>query len=190
MKMQKLAPLALALMVACTVTGPAPQPRMSAPWGGARLPEANASVVVSEWRRSENRATCAPMSFATLSAGEGAIPRRANFSGGWAAAWDRNGLPGKDASGNPCTSCGRSAFGIAGTGSSGSTDRYRWPNAEMYRDGSRASWGLEGGSGPAWLASVEVAGQGCVYNVWSNVSESHLRQLISAMRFVEVKGEQ
>ena len=116
-----------------------------------------------------------------------ATPRRANFSGGWAVAYDKPGLRGKDAGGYPCESCGRSAFGIAGAGvlKGDGEGRYRWENSQEYADGSFASWGLEGGSGPGWLAYVEIEGQECLYNVWSNVSQQHLQLLIHNIRFID-----
>lgn len=183
-------PVALAIALApagCTSSSRVELP--PAPWSSAKIAEREAPVIVEEWRRSENRSSCAPIMFASLGEGTGATPRRAFFSGGWGVAWDKAGLRGKDSSGNPCSNCGRSAFGIAGTGATATADRYRWPAGARYSDGSLASWGPEGGSGPGWLAYVEVAGQKCLYNVWSNVSASHLRQLVDAMRFVEVKGE-
>jgi hypothetical protein len=33
---------------------------------------------------------------------------------------------------------------------------------------------------------VEIAGQGCLYNVWSNLGEAHLLHLLSSLRKVEI----
>lgn len=170
---------------ACASTPPAPAPD-PAPWSGARLQsDAVPAVYLTEWQKAENRSTCAPLAFASLGTGEGATPRRANFSGGWAVAYDKPGLPGKDASGYDCADCGRSAFGIAGAGIEATDDVVaRWPNQRTWADGSSAGWGLEGDTGPGWLAYVKVADQQCLYNVWSNVSREHLEFLMSQLRRV------
>ena len=51
-------------------------------------------------------------------------------------------------------------------------------------DGSTAGYGPEGGTGPAQLAYLRIAGQGCLYNVWSRLGRAHLEQLLGALRFV------
>jgi hypothetical protein len=131
------------------------------------------SVYRAEWQKAENRSTCALVAFAdTGDPGRGATPRRATFSGGWAVAWD---LPSQ-----------RSAFGIAGTGTAWTSDTYQWPDTIAWSDGSKATWGLEGGSGPRHLAYVSIAGQGCLYNVWSSLGEDHLQYLLRQMRFVSL----
>jgi hypothetical protein len=81
----------------------------------------------------------------------------------------------------------RSAFGIAGTGvRAGQSATYRdWPHQLTYADGSWAGYGLEGGSGPKWLAYVEIPGQDCLYNVWSHRGQAHLESLISRLRLAE-----
>ena len=147
-----------------------------APWGlRAVKPEAvlGGKIAVAEWKKAENKSTCAPVAFAfTGSAGEGAAPRRANFSGGWAVAFDQ---PNK-----------RSAFGIAGAGVEGSDeDTARWPHQKQYPDGSSAGWGLEGDTGPGWLGYVHIASQGCLYNIWSNLGRAHLEFLLGQIRYVE-----
>jgi hypothetical protein len=131
------------------------------------------AVYRTEWQNAANRSVCALVAFAdTGEAARGAVPRRANFSGGWAVAWD---LPGQ-----------RSAFGIAGTGTTWTSDTHQWPDRIVWTDGSRATWGLEGGTGPSHLAYVSVAGQGCLYNVWSSLGEDHLRYLLGELRFVSL----
>jgi hypothetical protein len=152
-------------------------------------------VLVAEWSQAENKSSCAALAPDTLGTeGSGATVRRASFSGGWAVAWDRPGLPGTAAGGNPCTNCGRSAFGVAGTGLTGDTpDQVKaltnnWPNSREWSDGSRAGYGPEGGTGPRLLAQLYVQGQGCLYNVWSSVSQSHLELLLDHLRFVGGAG--
>jgi hypothetical protein len=152
-------------------------------------------VFATEWSRAENRSTCAAIAPDSLGTeGEGAAARRANFSGGWAVAWDKPGLPGTDASGMPCATCGRGAFGVAGTGSIGDTPPQvkaltnNWPNVREWADGSRAGFGPEGGRGPKQLAYLYIEGQGCLYNVWSSVGPEHLDLLLSHLRFVAGAG--
>jgi hypothetical protein len=109
-----------------------------------------------------------------LGAGAGARPRRAEFYGGWAVAYDQPSL--------------RSAFGVAGVGMP--FDEHadqRWPNHVRWADGSHAGYGLEGDTGPGYLAYLVVEGTGCFYNVWSNISEDHLLDLLSSLRRVAVQ---
>lgn len=152
---------------------PAPAPP-AAPWSGARLAaSAVPAVYVAEWRKAENRATCALIAPASLGEGAGATPRRANFGGGWAVAYDRPGL--------------RSAFGVAGTGSRASDPAYAaWPHRRAWADGSSAGYGPEGGTGPNQLAYLRIRGQDCLYTVWSNLGRAHLEQLLESLRFVAV----
>jgi hypothetical protein len=151
---------------------PAPPTLPAAPWAGERLAAAQVpAAFVTEWRNAENRATCAPVAPASL--GAGATPRRANFSGGWAVAYDQPGL--------------RSAFGVAGTGSRASDPSYDdWPHRRAWADGSSAGYGPEGGTGPNQLAYLRIQGQDCLYNVWSALGRAHLEQLLESLRFVSV----
>ena len=130
------------------------------------------AVYVTEWQKAANRASCALIVPRSLGEGEGATPRAATFSGGWAVAYDRPGL--------------RSAFGVAGTGSEASAPAYSdWPYGRLWRDGSSAGYGPEGGTGPNQLAYLRVAGQRCLYNVWSRLGREHLELLLEQLRFVE-----
>lgn len=162
---------------------PAPQPApalppapavAAAPWSGERLAAGSVPpVFLAEWRKAENRATCAPLAPASLGEGTGATPRAASFSGGWAVAYDRPGL--------------RSAFGVAGTGSRASDQSYDdWPHRRAWADGSSAGYGPEGGTGPSQLAYLRIAGQDCLYNVWSRLGLAHLEYLLQNLRFVAV----
>lgn len=149
-------------------------------------------LVLAEWSRAENRAVCAPVSFGS-DGGEGGTPRRANFGGGWAVAFD---LPDR-----------RSAYGIAGTGilpqDSASVSAQReallgqWPS---FRDlpalpqPAFAGYGIEGaqpwpednpqGFGANGLAYVRIAGSSCLYNVWSRLGRAHLETLLDSLRVV------
>jgi hypothetical protein len=152
---------------------PTPPEFDPAPWSTARLAAVDVpAVYAQQWRKADNRASCALVAFSDLGEGAGAKPRAANFSGGWAVAYDR---PGE-----------RSAFGIAGAGVLAGGDTYDgWPDAIAWADGSHANYGLEGGTGPGHLAYLEIAGQGCLYNVWSKLGDAHLVHLLESLRFVD-----
>ena len=149
--------------IACSTATSNPPP----PWQGSPIGDVPA-VYLTEWERAENRDRCVLVAFDGVRGD--ATPRRANFAGGWAGAYD---LPGT-----------RSAFGIAGSGASASDGTYQWADTMRWSDGSSATWGLEGGTGPNHLAYIRIAGQDCLYNIWSALGEEHLRELITRMRFV------
>ena len=182
----------LTLLVACTTATPpaAPTPpEPVAPWN-THAPLARSAapgVLLTEWERAENRTTCAPLALADTGARvANATPRRANFSGGWAVAWDAPGLPGRDPSGNACATCGRGAFGIAGTGSEATGgDSWNPGDGREYAGENRATYGPEGGSGPSWLANVTVDDQRCLYQVWSFLGRDHLEHLLANLRRVQ-----
>lgn len=156
------------------VPPPTPPEFDPAPWSGAKLAAADVPpFYLRQWQRAENRATCAPVAPMDLGDGAGAVPRAATFSGGWAVAYD---MPGR-----------RSAFGVAGAGVTVDGDLYDgWENAIAWADGSHAGYGLEGGTGPGHLAYLQIAGQGCLYNVWSQLGEAHLVHLLESLRLVDV----
>lgn len=153
------------------------------------------AVILTEWRKAENRRACAPLGFTGQASG-GGQPRRAYFGGGWAAAFDRAGL--------------RSAFGVAGVGLlPGDRDGFTRQRAELARQwpygrelpglprGAFAGYGVEGakplseaegdGRGLQLLAYVRVPGQRCLYNVWSKLGRRHLEGLLDALRPVSVR---
>lgn len=157
------------LALACVSGSPSPPP---APWSQPALSRsALPGVYVQEWRKAENRESCALIAPRSLGEYASANPRAATFSGGWAVAYD---LPGT-----------RSAFGVAGTGAVSQGATYQWPYGRSWRDGSSAGYGPEGGSGPNELAYLRIAGQRCLYNVWSRISRDHLLWLIDQLRCVE-----
>jgi hypothetical protein len=158
------------------------------PWSLPKLPASAAPAVVGEWKKAENRSSCAALAFAeTGDATAGAVPRRANFSGGWAVAWDKKGLPGTAPSGNSCATCGRSVFGVAGAGvEAEGTNFDLWENQLHFTDGSQVGYGKQkyaSGAG-SYLAYVAVAGQGCLYNVWTELGKEHMELLLHNLRFV------
>lgn len=126
---------------------------------------------LTAWNRADNRERCALVAFDPNVTGN-ATPRIATFSGGWGVAFDR---PGE-----------RSAFGVAGTGADPSGSTYDdWPHRIDWADGSSAEYGLEGGAGPNHLAYLRIAGQDCLYNVWSARGRAHLEELLASLRRVE-----
>ncbi|MGO1072505.1 hypothetical protein [Lysobacter sp. CA199] len=175
----------LLALAACLVLGHAhaaePAPPASpttgapaAPWSVRALsPKSVPAVYLSEWKKAKNRGRCASLALQGADKQAGIKVRRADFSDGWAVAYD---LPGQ-----------RSAFGVAGTGvdidRGGST--YKFPHTLTWADGSQANYGLRGGTGPGYLAYLQVAGQRCLYNVWSERSQEHLEQLLRSLRRVK-----
>jgi hypothetical protein len=148
-------------------------------------------VLTAQWNAADNRQWCSavfPVDVAGL--GEEATIRSANFSGGWAVAWDLESGPGRLPTGEYCADCGRGAYGIAGTGALAvGSEVEGLPSAVVYDDDSRFGYGYEGGaaadSGAPLLAVLLIDGEGCVYNVWSFLGEAHLQTMISELRFVE-----
>ena len=161
-----------------------------APWAGAPLSQPDAPMVLAEqWNIAENRLWCSALAPADLGPeGAQAVPRAANFGGGWAVAWDNPDGPGSTGSSEYCPNCGRSAFGVAGVGGVVREDTAtRMPNVLEWSDGSKAGYTGEGfdPSNPKLLGEIAVAGQGCMYQVWSHLGAGHLEQLINSLRFVE-----
>ena len=157
-----------------SIEPPAATPPVSpAPWTGPSLQWSELPAVYqTQWQKADNRRTCAAIAPRSLGQGAGAAPRAATFSGGWAVAYDTPSI--------------RSAFGVAGTGSKASDPAYSdWPYARRWSDGSSAEYGPEGGSGPNQLAYLRIAGQECLYNIWSRLSRQHLELLLDQLRFVE-----
>ena len=171
--MMRAARFALLLLAACATAPPSTLPK-TAPWRQPSLARAAVpAVYAQQWAKAENRATCALVAFRDVGdRGVGAKPRAANFSGGWAVAYD---LPDV-----------RSAFGIAGAGVKADDPSYnKWPYIEQWDDGSKVEYGPEGGTGPNQLAYLRIEGQDCLYNVWSHLGKEHLEALIREIRFVE-----
>lgn len=139
-----------------------------------------------EWKKAENRKDCAPLAFRQTGENQGQ-PRRANFSGGWAVAYDTPSV--------------RSAFGIGGPSiipadAPGVAEQRarlarQWPN---FRELSQlpkpafAGYGVEGaqdysdanpeGKGQNSVAYLRIGGQRCTYNVWSRLGRAHLEFLL------------
>lgn len=166
-------PLLAVVVGACAVTPPRDRARLPrAPWSAAPLPRSEVpAVYLSEWSAADNRETCALIAPRSLGEHERAAPRAARFAGGWGLAYDLPQL--------------RSAFGVAGTGVGAAEPTYDdWPHHRRWADGSSAGYGPEGGTGPNELAYLRIAGQGCLYNVWSMLGREHLESLLDELRFV------
>lgn len=143
-----------------------------APWSAAAVPAQSVpAVYLTEWKKAKNRDRCAPLALVGAEKEAGIKVRRASFSDGWAVAYD---APDQ-----------RSAFGIAGTGLDIDGKGYTFPNNLSWSDGSKVSYGLEGGTGPGYLGYLEVAGQRCLYNVWSARGQKHLESLLLSLRKVQ-----
>ncbi|WP_206412327.1 hypothetical protein, partial [Lysobacter enzymogenes] len=143
-----------------------------APWQGAAVSAQSVpAVYLAEWKKAKNRDRCAPLALVGAEKEAGIKVRRASFSDGWAVAYD---APDQ-----------RSAFGIAGTGLDIDGKGYTFPNNLSWSDGSKVSYGLEGGTGPGYLGYLEVAGQRCLYNVWSARGQKHLESLLLSLRKVQ-----
>ena len=173
--------LALTVLASAAPTKAAPALPAS-PWQGnpSLAPGHVPPVVVAVWEKAPNRQTCALLALGpdqTPDATREPPPRRANFYGGWAVAYD---VPPAE----------RSAWGVAGTGArvADDTSYEGWPNHRVWSDGSRLDYGPESSAGPKWLAYLTVAGQGCLYNVWSGRGRRHLETLVERLRFVDGHG--
>jgi hypothetical protein len=170
---KRLLLLFVLILAAACATAPAVPAPANPPWRGAKLARKDVPVVyLREWERAENRDHCALLAPRSIAGVEQATPRSATFAGGWAVAYDTPEV--------------RSAFGIAGTGAEPRGTMYsKWPFARDWDDGSTIGYGPEGGTGPNQLAYLRIAGQDCLYNVWSRLGQKHLEALIAELRFVE-----
>ena len=161
-------------------------------WVGAQLLQSEVpKVLIQQWDAAENRSWCSalyPVDAAAL--GPGAEIRSANFSGGWAVAWDLPDGPGRQPSGEYCSDCGRGAYGVAGTGELAWGDEAdNRPTVAELLDGSKVGYGYEGDaaaeSGAPLLAYLLVKDEGCSYRVWSFLGEEHLLDLLARLRMVQ-----
>ncbi|CAM8673063.1 hypothetical protein [Sphingobium cupriresistens] len=164
--------------------GPAP------PAAPASSPLIGADVARVQWDVAENRAQCAPLALRS-DGGAAGKARAAQFSGGWAVAFD---LPGV-----------RSAYGFAGPGTIAidaepdAAQRARltrqWPymrDLPTLPHPAFAGYGVVGaepypadnadGKGLHSLAYLRIGGQHCTYNVWSRISRAHLETLLDNLR--------
>ena len=160
-----------------------------APWAAAHLTRSSAPpAVMRAWMTADNRDWCAPLVPATL---DGATPRITQFEGGWAVEFDKAGLPGITTSGRLCRSCGRGAFGIAGTAVMVDDEDPNEAEEIAFRDGSRLRLEVpvgddeETADAGGMVASIKIRGQDCVYQVWSFAGDEHLERLVQELRFID-----
>jgi hypothetical protein len=166
-----------------------------APWAGIAFAITEVpDVLVTQWEDSDVRRFCSAL-YTTTPLPGGAVIRSANFSGGWAVAWDLGEGPGRFASGEYCDDCGRGAFGIAGAfGPADGDETEIWERELDWFDGSKAGYGFEGlgdgSAGEPLLMYLLIKDEGCLYNVWSFLGEDHLLGIVNGLRFVEgLRGE-
>ncbi len=144
--------------------------------------------LAEQWFGSANRRWCAGLVPAGLETTRRATVRAAEYPTGWAIAYDLPTGPGQEPDGSDCADCGRSAFGVVGTGRTHAADPVAGDaNSLLWSDGSRAGWddAPVADSATKRVAEVVVAGQGCVYEVWSNLGEAHLVTVVEGLRLVE-----
>ena len=159
-----------------------------APWAEAPLATGEApSQLVAAWSRADNRDWCAPLVPRSFGAADGARARLSEVEGGWAVEFDRRGMPGLTREGEECESCGRGVFGVAGTSMTPEelvdVESDRAQPAPSFADGSHSA--IESSEGER-VAAATVAGQGCVYQVWSFLGAEHVQELVRELRLVEV----
>ena len=167
-----------------------------APWSGTQLRlDQVPQILINQWQESEVKNFCSAL-YPADPVGDDATIRSANFSGGWAVAWDLPDGKGRSASGEYCEDCGRGAVGIAGTFGPAAGDENRvWSKQLTWPDGSKAGYGYEGfvsegSEGQPHLMYLLVKGEGCLYNIWSFLGEEHLVGLVNDLRLVEaLRGE-
>ena len=164
-----------------------------APWSAQHLAStAVPAQLLAAWANAANRTSCAPIAPAALGAGEGASPRVSDLvEGGWAVEFDRRGMPGMTTSGGTCARCGRGVFGIAGTTMTADSllteDDATDVPTPTFADGSHLAVEPPSEGESVAAATLTVRGQGCVYQVWSFLGESHVRELVDQLRIVEVR---
>ncbi|MFK7987195.1 MAG: hypothetical protein AB8I08_14320 [Sandaracinaceae bacterium] len=165
----------------------------AAPWSQTPLSsDAAPAPVLTAWAGASNRGECAPLAPAAFGAAEGAEARVSPdlVEGGWAVEFDRRGLPGMQSDGDTCANCGRGVFGIAGTrmtpGQLVSEDDDAELPTPTFADGSHLAIEPTAEGEAVSAATLTVQGQGCVYQVWSFLGETHVRELVDSLRLVDV----
>ncbi len=167
-----------------------------APWSAEPVATGDApSELLAAWREADNREQCAPL--APTSYLEGARIRRADYAGGWAVEFDKQGMPGMTRNGRACTDCGRGAYGIAGTAIEVDDEDPMEAEERTLADGSRVRYEVsvdeadsDDGGAAGSVATLKIRGQNCVYQVWSFSGDEHLEGLIEDLRFVGEDGEE
>jgi len=166
----------------------------ASPWSAQPLSTEHVpGALLNAWAAAENRGVCAPITVAAMGEAEGAQARVSGMvEGGWAVEFDHRGMPGLRPSGDACASCGRGVFGIAGTTMSPDSlvgeGTYEGPDPS-FADGSHLEVEAPADGESVAAAMITLRGQGCVYQVWSFLGESHVRELVDGLRRVEIRDE-
>ena len=157
------------------------------PWSAPKIAGGDAyRVGLDEWLAADNKDQARLVLPADVGLSGAASPRRANFSGGWAVAWDEASGPGVEPTGAFCQSCGRGVAGVAGTGVDASRQfSAPFTNGVQWSDGSAVGYTGPRADNRQFLANLYVNGQDRQYQLWSYISQRHLEYLISQLRFVE-----
>ena len=160
----------------------------TAPWAVAPVAaDTVPAELLAAWAQAENRTSCAPIAPAALGAADGARARRSEMiQGGWAVEFDHRGMPGLGRDGSPCAQCGRGVFGIAGTGMT--SEELPEDPAPSFADGSHFEVEVPAEGESVAAAMITVRGQSCVYQVWSFLGESHVREIVDGLRRVDTSG--
>lgn len=161
-------------------------PAPTAPWSAEHLAQPAAPrALLQAWHRADNQGWCAPLAPTTLGAGDGARARAGSYAGGWSLEFDHRGSAGMTARGEVCETCGRGAFGVAGTAmSADEAQDLVGPTATVQADGGRIDVQASA-EDPAAVATIVVPGQDCVYQVWSFLGRAHLDELVASLRLVD-----
>ena len=149
------------------------------PWQShASLKSSQVSPVYQQqWRQSDYK-YCPILAFANHSSVnvKTAQSRAANFSGGFAVAYDLKNYKGRPL---------RSAYGVANAGTTSKRDLYQgWAYRKNYADGSYVTLGREGNNPQSKMLAYLVLNNGCFYNIWSQLSSEHLQKMIAQLRYV------
>jgi hypothetical protein len=163
------------------------RPGGAPPWAGPKISEGAARRIgLDEWMVAENRDTARLLLPAEVALSSAAQPRPANFSGGWAVAWDETSGPGVEPTGAFCETCGRGVSGVAGTAAQASKSfAPPFTNVVQWSDGSAVGYTGPRPDSRQFLANLFINGQASLYQVWSYISQRHLEFLISQLRFVD-----
>lgn len=150
------------------------------PWQShSSMAAAKTSPIYREqWRQSKSR-TCPILAIPTQSDVHltTANSRSAYFADGWGVAYDLR----RYKHGKPL----RSAYGVANAGKTELDQIYAWPEQYAYADGSFVTLGREGNDPSGKFLAYLVLENGCFYNVWSQVSKAHLKNVLSRLRYVK-----
>ena len=149
------------------------------PWQShASLKSSQVSPIYhQQWRQSDYK-YCPILAIANHSSVnvKTAQSRAANFSGGFAVAYDLKNYKGKPL---------RSAYGVANAGTTSKRDLYEgWAYRKNYADGSYVTLGREGNNPKGKMLAYLVLNNGCFYNIWSQLSSEHLQKMIAQLRYV------